>query len=449
MRTLPVNPLTTWIPGGIILLVIGLWNGYPLVYSDTGTYIYSAADLFVPNDRPVGYGIWIRLTSGMKSLWFTIILQNLLTAWVMWKVVKSGFFKRPLTAYLTAMVVVMTYTGLPWYTNQIMPDFWAPLLFLSLFLLLFDENLTWIERVFLALVVAMAGWVHFSHLLMLGSACAALTLVVWLRPQWLEVQRRQLYLPWALALVVWAAYPIGNYLVDGTRVTSKGSHVFFMAHLAEAGIMQAFLDANCAKPEYAHLKLCENKDNLPQDIVHFLWLPGNIFELTGGWEESKPEFDPIIKGTFTQPRFLWMNLKTSFRYGILQLGENTIGQGLSAYGIGAPPHQQVEWRFNHEEQQYLQARQQQAGYSFAYINPFINVYMVLCLLLLGITFPWWRRQRALQVLVPFLLLAIVLNSFITAGLSAPLDRYQARMSWMIPFLAVLVLFIPFRKAKMP
>ena len=95
MRTTAYTALSTWIPGGLALLAIALWNGYPLVYSDTGTYIYSAADLFVPDDRPVGYGLWIRLTSGMKSLWFTVIIQNLLTAWVLWKVVESMALHRP------------------------------------------------------------------------------------------------------------------------------------------------------------------------------------------------------------------------------------------------------------------------------------------------------------------------------------------------------------------
>ena len=41
--------------GALLLSLIGLYNGYPLVYSDTGTYIYSGFDMFIPVDRPLPF----------------------------------------------------------------------------------------------------------------------------------------------------------------------------------------------------------------------------------------------------------------------------------------------------------------------------------------------------------------------------------------------------------
>ncbi|NTV83243.1 MAG: hypothetical protein HGA23_02950, partial [Bacteroidales bacterium] len=54
--------------GSVILSIIGLYNGYPLVYSDTGTYIASGLQEFVPNDRPMIYGLFIKLFSFNYSL---------------------------------------------------------------------------------------------------------------------------------------------------------------------------------------------------------------------------------------------------------------------------------------------------------------------------------------------------------------------------------------------
>jgi hypothetical protein len=428
--------LLTWLLGTLVLSIPALWNGYPLVYSDTGTYIYSAADLFVPDDRPVGYGLWVRCTSLMSSLWLTVAWQNALTAWMLLQVVMVVGLKHPRKVYLLTTFLTAATTGVAWYTNQIMPDCWTPLLVLGVFLLVARNGLTPWQIGVVYLVVGWAAWVHFSHMLMLVVAAGA---------GWLLTLRGNatVHRHWT-RLALWAgvcfsAYPVGNYLVDGTRGVSKGSHVFFMAHLAEAGIMQDFLDRNCHLPEYAHLKMCQHKDSLPQDIVHFLWLPGNIFTIVGGWEDSKPEMQPIIVGTLTQPAFLLRNVAVSLRYGFLQLGENTIGQGLSNYDAGSPPHQQVEWRFKHEEEAYLNARQQQApGYTFDWINPWINAYTAVWAGLLVLLWPSCRRHRMLRALVCAVVAGVVLNSFITAGLSAPLDRYQARVAWLLPWVGMLV-----------
>jgi hypothetical protein len=343
----------------------------------------------------------------------------------------------PRRIYLLTTALIAATTGVAWYTNQIMPDFMAPLLVLGIYVLVFRSGLSPVQRLLVYGVVGWATYVHFSHLLMLVAAAGT----GWL---WTLRGNAAVHRKWT-RLVAWAgvcflAYPVGNYLVDGTRGVSKGSHVFFMAHLAEAGLMQDFLDQNCHRPEYAHLKLCVHKDSLPQDIVHFLWLPGNIFTLTGGWEASKPELQPIIVGTFTQPRFLLQNIIVSLRYGWLQLGENTIGQGLSSYGVGSPPHQQVEWRFKHEEGAYLSARQQQGnGYAFEWINPWMNQWIAGWAGLLLLLWPISKKHRLLRALVLSAVVGVALNSLITAGLSAPLDRYQARVAWLLPWVGLLAL----------
>src|SRR5690606_27250530 len=113
----------------LILSIIGLYNGYPLVYSDTGTYIYSGFDKFIPNDRPVTYGLFLKFFSFNFSAWFVIIIQNIITAYVIYEVMKIFFANRNNfnKIYLATLLFLVIITGIGWYSNQLMPDFFAPI----------------------------------------------------------------------------------------------------------------------------------------------------------------------------------------------------------------------------------------------------------------------------------------------------------------------------------
>jgi hypothetical protein len=45
--------------GAIILMGVSFWNGFPLLYSDSSTYLSSGFDLDPPYDRPINYGLLI------------------------------------------------------------------------------------------------------------------------------------------------------------------------------------------------------------------------------------------------------------------------------------------------------------------------------------------------------------------------------------------------------
>lgn len=73
-----------WISWGVTLLsiIISLFpaiiNGFPILYSDSGTYIERAFSNIPPADRSIGYSWWIRATSWQTGLWPVIIAQ----AWI-------------------------------------------------------------------------------------------------------------------------------------------------------------------------------------------------------------------------------------------------------------------------------------------------------------------------------------------------------------------------------
>jgi hypothetical protein len=100
----------------------------------------------------------------------------------------------------------------------------------------------------------------------------------------------------------------------------------------------------------------------------------------------------------------------------------------------------VEWRFKHEEGAYLSARQQQGnGYAFEWINPWMNQWIAGWAGLLVLLWPISKKHRLLRALVLSAVVGVALNSLITAGLSAPLDRYQARVAWLLPWVGLLAL----------
>src|SRR5690242_15918284 len=65
-----------------ILLLIAAWNGFPIIFYDTGAYILEGlGHVFVPERAPV-YSLLLYYAGAAKSLWFVAVLQAAITAFV-------------------------------------------------------------------------------------------------------------------------------------------------------------------------------------------------------------------------------------------------------------------------------------------------------------------------------------------------------------------------------
>src|SRR5206468_10851799 len=69
--------------------------------------------------------------------WPIVGLHAVLTADVLWLVVRSIVPRRTLTTYLTLVMPLSVLTGLGWFVSFIMPDILGPLLYLCLYLTAF------------------------------------------------------------------------------------------------------------------------------------------------------------------------------------------------------------------------------------------------------------------------------------------------------------------------
>lgn len=446
-----LNKLYLIISATVILLTIGLYNGYPLIYSDTGTYIYSGFTFFVPQDRPVIYGLFVKLFSLNRSLWFVVIIQNFITAFVLFEVCYLFFTKERLKLYYLTIITFLTlFTGIGWYTNQIMPDFFSAIVGLLIYLLLCVQNTSSGKTTLLMLLLAFSVTVHFSHLLLSFSI-----IIVFLLANCIT-RNRQSVLPGmltarktlavtAIALSGWLIIPAVNYILEKDATLSKGSHVFFMAHLIDNGLLKKFLKDNCTSDEFKDCKLCKYKDSLPTDLGNFLWEKDGVLKKTGGWDSSKTEYKKIIKATFTKPKYLFSHFNKTVLYTCIQLTRNEIGQGLFSYPKSSQVYTQIYWKFNDELNNYINSKQYSNNLSSAFhlintLNFVVNIFCVFILFILFCTSLFKQINPLSFQLLLFSIISVLLNAVFTAGLNAPSDRFQARISWLIPFALIIVIF---------
>lgn len=439
------KPFSIVLLGTLILSLIGLYNGYPLVYSDTGTYIYSGFDVFIPNDRPVMYGLFLRFFSFKTSAWFVIIVQNLITSYVLYELF-SGLYKgdKLKKSYLVVTLFLVFFTGIGWYSNQLMPDFFAPITILSLYVFLSGSlQGAIIRNVLIGLILTVSLLVHFSHL-MIGTVMVGLALIVKLTraKEMIALSLKKSVHLLFLVLSSWIILPLINYSISNDFVLSKGSHVFLLASLNEKGLVKPYLDKNCDQPWLQGNSLCAFKDELPTTIDGFIWSGDGIVSKTNGWEEGKQDYDEAIYGIHKDPGLLAQSISKSFVYGGVQLTRNNIGEGLSAYGEGSAPYGQIHWRFREELNDYLNSRQNKYNgqeLQFDFLNKINVLILFFSLVILVVYFLKPGKKREISFLVLFLLVGIIVNSMVTAGLSAPYDRYQARVAWMLPLFILIIL----------
>ncbi|MBV9063753.1 MAG: hypothetical protein JOY77_12620, partial [Alphaproteobacteria bacterium] len=276
-----------------LLLLAALWNGFPLIFYDTGAYmLQSFGDKFVPERSPV-FSLFLLLGGGGLSLWVVALVQTVMATFVIVQTARVLVPSLTLPWILLIGLGLTIFTALPWYAGQIEPDIFTPLVVLTLYLLGFHANrLGWWRCAVLLWLGGLAAAVHPSHL-GLAAGLVAILLVYWLvnsiaRRPWPPVN------PLLPALSVTLGFSMtlaANYHYTRHVFVSRAGPVFMVARMLQDGVVQKLLDDTCPTSNYM---LCRYRKVLPHRADKWLWGPGTPFVKLHRFIGTEKESERIV-----------------------------------------------------------------------------------------------------------------------------------------------------------
>ncbi len=430
----------TVLVGALLMTWPALYNGYPLLYPDSMSYLEDgrlvARALFLHRfsadygGRSFIYCLGILPLHWNVTPWPIVTLNAFLTAYVIWLVVRSIFPRRTVTRYLALIVPLSLFTGLGWFVSLIMPDILGPVLYLSIYLLVFArESLSRPERLTLILIGWWAVASHVTHLMLAGGFCVLLALLMVVRPsmrRWLGAVGEVvlIVLLAAAAHLALHAYLYGKPSLNGKRPP------FLMVRVIVDGPGRSYLQQHCGEVK---LIICEHVHDLPSSTDDFLWKPDGI------WQSASPATKERLREE--ELSFALTTLRTYPREELSVAAANFWQQlttfGLWDYGPNSWVLEIFEKVLPGARSRYLQSRQAQHALPDKFSTSAQNWVVIISLLLIGTLLPFiWRRHSSrLLGLTAVIVFITVANAFVTGVLSNVEDRYQSRVIWLLPLLA--------------
>jgi len=427
--------------GALLMIWPALYNGYPLLYPDSMTYL--------GDGRLVARALFLHRFSdyyGMRSFiyslgilpwhwnitpWPIVALHALLTAYVIWLVVRSILPRQIITCYLTLVVPLSLLTGLSWFVSLIMPDILGPVLYLSIYLLVFArDTLSRAERLSVILIAWWAVASHVTHLILATGVCVLLASLLVLRRQPMCRRLRAVGGVAMIVLLAAAAHLALNKYLYGKPSLNGDRPPFLMARVIVDGPGRWYLERHCGDVK---LTICNYVSDLPPSADDFLWRPDGIWQSASEATEERlrQEEIPFVVATLrAYPRELLSIAATNFWQQLTTFG--LVGLGPSPWVLEV--FQQV---LPGARSHYLRSRQAKNALPVKFFTSAQDWTVITSLLLIGALTPlmWRRRPPRLVGLSAVILSVVIANGFVTGVLSMVEARFQGRVIWLLPLLA--------------
>ena len=420
-----------------ILLSVAVWNGFPIIFYDTGAYMLQGlGHLFIAERSPI-YSGFLSLTGGAFSLWFVAIAQCAITAFVMAQFARAIRPSLSLWALLTIGALLCVTTGLPWYAAQIEPDCFVTLVPLTLYLLAFHgPSLGRVRQTMLMIAAAISTANHPSHFALAAGLLSVLAAMRFAPRGWIlanDLPRPRLALGFTSLALALIALLGANYAFTKHVFFSRSGAIFLEARIMEDGLIAPVLDADCPQAGY---EICPYKDRLPSRADTWLWTDDSSpFKKLGGFAKREKESVLLVRESLL--RYPLENAVVALEDAVLQYFWFQTGDGIVPQ----------EWVLNREfkiaiPQQvsaYDRAYQQEGEIWFVPIN-IVHVpvaFLSLAALYLILRNVWLRRDWRGGILPAFVLVALLGNAFICGVFSGPHGRYQSRIMWLPAFVVLL------------
>ena len=428
--------ITTTIISAFILMLFALYDNFPILTSDTGTYIVSGFTMTPPVDRPIFYGLFLRLTSLGASVWLTVFFQCLLLAYVLIKFMRKLVPAVTNLQLLGLVLFTSVFTICGWFAGQLMPDIFTSILVLSVTTYLVFVN-TQREKVLLLAVIFFSVLMHNSNFMVLTLFAVLYLLFTIVRKTGKGLKHT---LPlFFISLLSWLAFCTSNALGGNEFTASRSTHVFVMGKLVESGVLKTYLDRACPERNY---KICAHINELPLAAWQFHWDAASPLQKEGGWDANKEEYNTIIADIFSRPKYYpyiaYKSIEATARQLALFHIDSWYTLPCMKFDEESSPYKAIEKYFPHELNQLKVSRQNTKILDIGfYDNMFAIVVIVSCIAVL-FTIPAPLKKQFF-ILAACIGVMILLNAFVTAVLSSVNSRFNARVSWLIPFVNVLML----------
>lgn len=440
-KRITLKSVSYWVFLTLIAIWPALYNQFPLVTSDTGSYIYSGIRLSMGVDRPWGYGIYTLLTSWGISLWGPVLVQGFLFAWLINELCKKILGNSVSRSSIAMITMFATFgTSAAWFTSQLMADAFTGFLLMAILLLIIGGN-SKRKTIFLNLLIFFALLTHNAHVTV--TLLLSVILFFYFRrkqlPLYAKIARRLFFLSTGSILLLCTAYAAGGY---GFRL-SPVSHMFLISRMAENGILDDYLAEHCPTEHYS---LCEFQGQTGDRQWNFMWEGDFPHGQDNGWINSRKEYNKIIYGSLMSPKYLGLHIVKNTEAGFRQLGQIYVGDGIEQKNPPeSSPYQNIEKYFPHELKEFRSSVQNTGKLPFQQSNFIIISFAVL----VGIATLYLSGKSDAEINDPafnwstifsIVILFIVLNAFVTATFSTVIARLQARVFWVLPVVCVLYIY---------
>jgi len=436
--------------GALMLAGPALFNGFPLLYPDSMTYLADgppvARAVFLHQFseyygvRSFFYSLGILPFHWNLSAWPVVALQCLLVAWVLWLVVRSIAPRRVAAGYLPLMLVLTALTSVGWYASFIMPDILGPILYLAIYLLVFaSDTLSRSERLALYPIAVWGITAHASHFVLAAGLCLLLAVAAIL--PWRVFDRRPLrarllsvaQVAGLLAVAAALQFALHGYLYGKPSLNGERPP-YLAARIIADGAGRWYLQKNCPQ---ANLFLCGHLQELSDDPDSFLWDADGIFAQASEEEReqiSKEEMPFVLATIRAYPGQQFARSASNFQQQLLAFG---------LYGFDPSPWIQNEFAtvLPGAREHYIGSRQARDALPLDLLTDIQFWFVIASLAASGTLIPllWRRHSNLLPGLGLVIVAAVVANALVTGVLSVVDDRYQCRVIWLVPLLAGLLL----------
>ena len=412
---------------------VALFNGAPLVFPDTASYATAAYLGEIPGMFSVFYSIFILPLHQGITLWPVVLAQGALLAHLIYLVVRcvtGGLAGKAETLLIVA--ALSFFSGLPWFTGQIMPDVFSAVVILGFFLLAFcTDRLGRGEVLYVSVLTAAGIATHLSHVpIALGLIVLCGALWPMFAPRRIGIWRRTalLLIPFLLALCSMLAV---NWINSRDVVLARNSNVFLLAKLIEEGPAHDYLAHACPDARYS---LCPYLDELKgQSQDGLKWSGGSPFYKVGGFDRLEPEARSIVWATLRA--YPLQILHGAMRNAGRQLLHFEIGEGLSPDSLRLV-NLYIGKVFGPDvEQSLVRSKQADGRLPIAEFRSLHRAGLLLggALVLWSLLAVGQRLPGRLVALYVFIGAAALWNVVVTSALSGPFDRYLARIIWLVCF----------------